>query len=491
MLLPLFLISFSAHPVHDDFPHTLAATEAWMRTGSLWETGKAAIDYTIHMYNTWQGTFTAMFLSAFQPMVFSPRLFPLTPILTLVGLCLSAGYFSKTFIRRVLKADASACAVFFSVLMTMLIQFLPSAREVIYWYSGTPYSLSMILLFIMLGLLLKLHGKPCSHSSVFHCALLFFCGVLLGGCPYPLALGGVLGFLFIALWAFGTRSPGRWACLCALVGISLALALVVAAPGNAVRQTRVGQPMDPLMTIVLSVSECAKTTGKWFSPQLLAIILLLLPLLLPALRSSNFRFRRPFLFLTASFGILSASFVPPIYATGVEGYRVERVLSSLYMLYVLLMLVNIVYLAGFMVRRFDSHRAWPEFLERKGLTLGMLALSVTLLVWGLLSNAIMATPSVSSAKSLLTGEAAQYNREMTDRETQMAASSSRAHAVSAIHPLMAEPVVLPRDMLPYQKEGSIPAMMRRYYRMQQLGELFGPGNIPESQWEGLDAWPEN
>ena len=491
MLLPLFLISFCAHPVHDDYPHTIAVAEAWMRTGSLWSAATAALDRALYMYNTWQGTFTAMFLSAFQPMVFSPNLYFLTPVIILGGLCLSAAYFSKALICRVFKANASVCVVFFSVLMTLLLQFLPSAREVIYWHSGTPYTLSVILLFLMLGLLMKLHQTSFSPSAAARIALLISCGVLFGGCTYPLALGGTLGFFFIALVAFHKRSPARWACLGALAGCALGLALVVIAPGNIIRQARVGQPMEPLKAIIQSLAECLEMSGRWFSPQLAAAVLLLLPLLTPVLRESGFQFRRPILVLTASFGVLSAAFVPPIFATGADGYRVERVLSSLYMLYILLMLLNLIYLTGFFIRRSCSLSSFTEILERKGITLGILTLSAALLTWGLFSSAIMATPSISAARSLLTGEAARYRQEMTQREGLIASGENRAQMESAIHPLTTEPVVLPRDMLIYQREGNLPAMMRRYFRMQQLGKEYGPGNIPQSRWEDLDAWKEN
>jgi len=491
MLLPLFLVSFSVYPAHDDFALTLDVTEAWLRTGSLWAAGEAAIDRAIYMYNTWQGTISASLLLAIQPMVFSPNLYFLTPMITLCGLCLAVAYFSKALIYHILKSDTSVCAVFFSVMLTMLLQFLPSAREVIYWHSGISYSLSVILLLLILGNILKLHLKQSRCFNAFRSILLFFCGAMLGSCPYPLALAGVVGLFFVTIWTFAKRSPARWGCLCALMGIALALTLVVIAPGNFIRQGRIGQPMGPLRAILQSIYECMKMTGKWFSPQLIATILILLPLLTPVLRNSRLPFKRPFLFLLASFGVLAAAFVPPIYATGTEGYQVGRVLSSLYMLYVLLMLLNLVYLTGFLLRRFGFEWLYPNLVEKKGLSLCIVALSAILLVWGLFASAIMTTPSIAATRSLLSGESARYRVEMAQREALIVSSESRSQAISAIHPLSVEPVLFPRDMLPYQKESSLPSMMRRLFRMHQLGEEYGPGNIPQSQWEALGFWPEN
>mgnify|MGYP000859102546 CR=1 FL=1 len=486
MLLPLILIAFDAHPVHDDFVHTQSVTQAWTQTGSVWAAIRAAWEHTQYMYRTWQGTYVAMFFSALQPMAFSPRLLFLTPLLTLIGLCLSAAYFSRNLLRVTLRTDTSTCAVFFTVLMTLLLQFLPSAREVIYWPSGTPYTLSVIMIFVILGLLIKLHMQQQPHHFFLQAGLLFLCGVVLGGCPYPLALGGTLGLLFVVAWTFQTRSPARWASVSTLAGSGLALMLVVIAPGNHLRQEVIGQPMSAAKAVLQSIAECAEMTGKWFSPQLVASALLLVLLLAPILRSSPFRFRHPFLLMTLSFGCLAASFVPPIYATGVEGYRVERVLCSLYMFYVPLMLLNLLYFTGYLIKRFENLGSLVDIHEQKGPTIAVMALSIVLMVWGLFANAIMASPSIGAAKSLLTGEAATYHQEMSLREKQIATSESAEEARSAIHPLMSVPVVLPVDMLPYQKDGGLPGLMRSYFRMHMLADEYGAGSIPQAEWDAIN-----
>lgn len=491
VLVPLLLISFYAHPTHDDFVHTLSVTEAWLRTGSFWVAVAAAWERTVTLYHTWQGTFAAMFLSALQPMVFSPGLFFLTPLCTLAGLCLSAAYFSKSLIRHTLGADTPVWAVFYAALLTLLLLFLPGAREVLYWHSGAPYALSVMMLFVILGLLLKLRRQAFSVGYALRGGLLLLCGVVLGGCPYPLALGGALGLGFVTVWAFAVRSPARWGSLCAFMGTGLALALVVVAPGNQLRQEVVGPPLSAIRAVWQSLAECAEMTGQWFSPQLMAAAAVLLPLLARPLRASGLSFSHPLVFVALSFGVLAASFVPPLYATGLEGYRVERVLSSLYMLYVLLTLLNLVYVAGYLLRRFEPQGAWLEALGAKGPSWALLALCGALLLWGLFARAIMAAPSVAAAKSLLTGEAARYHQEMTLREERIAASETQAQAMEAISPLSAEPVVLPVDKLPLQREGSMPGLMRRYYRMHQLAEIYGPGRIPQEEWEALDAWTEN
>jgi len=490
MLLPLFIISFSAYPVSDDFGHGLRSTEVYMRTNSLWETVRAAWDYMLYEYNVWQGTFTAMFFSALQPMVFSPKLYFLTPVFILGGLCLSMAYFSKALVIRTLKADRPACLVFFTALLTMVLQFLPSTREVIYWHCGTPYTISVILLFLMVGLVLKLHQEASRVRAVVRSVLLFLCGVLLAGCPYPLALSVALWFFFVTLWAFRKRSPARWACLFALAGMTAALLLVLLAPGNFVRQDRIGEPMAPLNVIMQSLAECVEITGRWFSPQLVATALILFLFLAPALQRTEFSFRHPMLFFLASFVALSAAFAPPLYAMGLGGHMVERVLSSLYMFYVFLLFINLIYWMGFFIRRFGTHGTGVSILKPRPVTWGALVLCGMLMIWGFFSIGITAIPSVSAARSLVSGEASQYRQELAQREADIVSSESKAHLISSIRPLTAQPGVLFRDNLLIRMEGPLSTQMYRFFRMHQLGEQYGVGAIPEYLWEDLEAWPD-
>jgi hypothetical protein len=235
-------------------------------------------------------------------------------------------------------------------------------------------------------------------------------------------------------------------------------------------------------------------SGKWVSPQFLAMALLLGLLLAPGLRRSEMRFAHPVWFSFFSFGVLAASFAPPIYATGVDGYLVERVLSSLYMLFVILAFLNVIYWTGFMVKRFAHVGKLAESAWRGGLVVGQCALCGLLLIWGMLSTETMNTPSASAcaAKSLITGEAALYWQEMGERQSGIVASQSPGEAKAGIRELTIVPSVFPYDKVPGSAEGGrgMVPLMYRYFRMHELAEAYGAGNIPQSEWDALQAWAE-
>ena len=193
------------------------------------------------------------------------------------------------------------------------------------------------------------------------------------------------------------------------------------------RQGRVGESMAPLAAIVYSVSECLRCTAEWFGPQLIGLVLVLAPLLWQPLKSSSLRFRNPGWVSLLSFGVLAASFVPPIYATGVDSYRLDRILGSLYMLYAVLVFLNLIYWLGWLAQRRAAHAA-PE-----GVRVWQLGLWRGLLAWGLFaSGAVLATPTLGAYYSLLTGEAAQYREDILAREEALLAAESLSEAQASV-----------------------------------------------------------
>ena len=181
--------------------------------------------------------------------------------------------------------------------------------------------------------------------------------------------------------------------------------------------------------------------------------------------------------------MLAASFVPPIFATGVDSYRLDRILGSLYMLYAVLVLLNLIYWMGWLAQRRAAHAA-PE-----GVRVWQLGLCAGLLAWGLFATgAVLATPTLGAYYSLLTGEAAQYHEDILAREEALLAARSLSEAQDSIDFLGAQPAIFPLDMLPYQSNTALPGDMHRFFAMQQLVDQYGAGHIPTEEWEALNAW---
>lgn len=434
-------------------------------------------------YNTWQGTFVAMFSCAFQPLAISVDLFWITPVSVLALLALSAWYLVRQLGRCVLNArTVSTQLVLFAVLMTLLLQYAPGLREMLYWQSAIQYTLSLIALMLLLGLLLRLHLPQSRVAYGFRSLAVLLLAFALGGLPYPLALGCTVGMALIAAWCLRKRSPARPAAVLGFVGILAALIIVVIAPGNSVRQARVGDSMNPVLAVIHSLVESLSCAADWLGPQTLGAALLMALLLWQPLKACRVRFRNPGWFSFFSFGVLAASYVPPIYATGVDSYKLDRILGSLYMLYALLLFLNLAYWLGWLAQR---TRAW------EGTPLARMA------AWRMRGAACLG-PVFQRSRN---GHAHAVRRtQPVDRRggplSQRNSGPSGGHHArrfpggGAKRRSAAERAanLLPLDQLVYQNTTNLPGVMHRFFRTQELCEQYGAGRIPEAEWQTLNAW---
>lgn len=484
MVLPLFAMSFYAYPSHDDFPNARRVIEAWARTGSVWEFVKASWEQAMVDYVEWQGTFAAMFLCALQPMIFSMDLNWLTGAATLLSVLLSAGYLVWQICRRVLHADACTALALLAALMTALIFAVPGISELLYWHASVQYTFSIVFMMLIAGLLIRLYQPQGTAARIARTAALAAACFVLGALPYTHALGGAVAMALVTAWFIRRRSAAWWSALAGFAAIAASLVIVIVAPGNAARQATVGDSLNPVAAIVYSIEAALSCTAGWCGPEWLGIGLLVIPLVWQYAKDAPVRFANPLWFSFFSFGVLAACWVPPIFATGAEGYQEPRIVGSLYMLWALTAFLNLLYWTGWAAQR-------AEKPLRAQLCVWTAAVCAALVVWGAFSTgAAFATPVMGAWKSLLTGEAAQFRREMDAREEAILAAESLDEARAVIRPVTAQPMLFPLDMLIYQTESLLPGEMHIFFDLQRLVEEYGAGNIPEAEWDALETWSD-
>ena len=71
VLIPMIAIGFFTHPLGDDYHYGQYAAEALRESGNILSVFPEAIKGMVEQYNTWQGTYFAMFLMYLPPHVFS------------------------------------------------------------------------------------------------------------------------------------------------------------------------------------------------------------------------------------------------------------------------------------------------------------------------------------------------------------------------------------------------------------------------------------
>ena len=182
--------------------------------------------------------------------------------------------------------------------------------------------------------------------------LLFTASVLLAmitaGSNFVTALQGLLCLLTILLVSVVVerRRTGLWLLPSTLVYI-IGFGLNVAAPGNSVRaRSYVGWGYGPLESIGRSILEAVKHIPEYTGPVVLMVMLLLVPMIWQAVKSTDYRFRYPGIVLALSFCLYATGYTPSLHSLGHAG--LSRTLNAVKITYLLLLFLNEIYWIGWL-----------------------------------------------------------------------------------------------------------------------------------------------
>ena len=473
-LLPLYGISFFNHPYYDDFGFSILTHAVWRDTGSVGAVVAAAWRNTVGIRQTWQGMYTPSFLCALQPGLFGEGHYWITTFLLLSSLLASTWFFVQLILRKALGASRSVTLAAWCCLAFLLVQFTPAPDEAFYWYNGgVGYTLMWCLLLLSSTLWLRFHRLD-SRAGLGRNAALYLLLLLLlalsGGGGYSLLLFFSVGFLLFTGYAFLRKHPKKWAHLFALLLFLSCFAFNMAAPGNAVRAKTLHGGLSAPMAVAQSLYFGFALIGHWFTLPILALLVLLAALLLPALRISRFSFARPG-WVTLLCGCL---FCTQLTATLFTGNYLGggRALNIYYNTYVLMMGFLAIYWAGWVQRKgwggifrdTGTHaQASPERIKGP-----VLAAAALLLLWGCLSYRPEGAESYgpqnmtagSAALSLLRGEAADYDRQMRERHGVL---NDPAQPDAVLRPAAVIPKVFVRDILHSDSQEYVRHLYAEYY----------------------------
>ena len=196
MIIPAQMISATAY----------RPTRCGRKTHSVGELIKTAWSTSIRFWHTWQGLYISAFVLARQPAIFGEAYYALTVWLT-VGTIYGANLiFAEYVLHYKLKGSAlGAMALAFTMSMVM-VQWIPSAVQGLYWYNG-----AMNYTFFYGIFLLLIIGESSLHTAgswwkyVLKVLGTLFLGIILMGGNHVTALCGlVLGILACGL-AFSAK----------------------------------------------------------------------------------------------------------------------------------------------------------------------------------------------------------------------------------------------------------------------------------------------
>lgn len=463
MLLPLIAIAVYNFPADDDFAFALDAAREWTQNGSLMGAVREMVQETYETYQSWQGNFVSTFFFSVSPIVFGPELYFISSWMILALICLSVAYMVKGVTHHLLNAGRGAFWIVYTAFIVLVIQFMPSIGYSVYWHNGGMYTVAACTLFALQGVLCRALTPQSKRRGVPRCIWAGLCGFMLGGSFYGPMLGAAVLVLLETAAAFKQKSKNRAQCAVALGCMLVSLIISVTAPGNLLRQERTGEVLSPVMTVVTAVMDSFDIAGSFMTPQLLAALMLILPVLWQPLKRSPYAFKHPIGVWVMFYGLFSASLAPGLY-TGF-GYTTERYYNIIYFYFLLMAVAGAIYTEGAFIRALERHKDAPVTIGAgfgQRFTAAYLAACLALFAFGGFGYTIMNTSSLSAAKSLLTGEAAGFKQEMEARRQSLVATD--VDHLKA-EPLSCQPYVFKQDKLPWQGEYGRIRYMKWYFEL--------------------------
>ncbi|MCM1308124.1 MAG: DUF6056 family protein [Butyrivibrio sp.] len=480
-LIPLYAIGGCAHPSVDDYHYGAATSKVWQETGSLGEVLGAAARLTKDSYNTWQGNFTAVFLMYLQPAIWGEQFYVLVPVLLITAFAASMLAFMYTFLRKWFGAGKTASAGTAIAVTFCAMQFTHVPSDSFYWYNGSVYYTFFFSLMLVLFTLVTVIIKSKSGlSRGIALAFAIFLAFIIGGGNYATALFTAVVLAVLTVWNIISKKKTSIMTAAVAAALLASFFISVAAPGNALRQNSVGGNQGVLRALIYSFAYGGYNIASATTFPVAVMWLALLPVFYGIAARTGFKFRRPALMLAFTFGIFCSQGTAVFYA---QGLRIPyRMMNIIYFCYYIFMTLNLIYIMGWLHGRFGDKPVFKALENaykaprrvRTAVVLAVCAFAVGCV--GRISisesdsergSAVFGNMpmSVSASLSLINGDAAAYDRELTER------SEYLSHAEgfeAAVPPLSAAPEVIFHTDITEDSEYWINKMLADYYGLASV-----------------------
>ncbi len=446
-LVPLVAISLYNHSYADDWHYGVWAHLALQESGSIVQAIIVALEQVPKAWNEWQGTYTAIFLMAIQPGVFGEQYYVVAAPCIMAALIAGSMYFWHVVLIDTLHTHTSLWMVTSCLSCVLQLELLPSPVEGIFWYnSAVYYTFFHALSLVFFAVLFRVACLRCTKRAI---ALSCILAVLVAGGNYITVL--VTLELSAALLAvqFVRRAQGSVYMLPAFCLLCIGAMISMAAPGNGVRQ--VTQFPDAGLSVVNTIWQAIvqglELLVSWTDGYVMLFVCALAPLVaygMYANRDKRPHMRFPALVSLGSIALFCSSLTPTLFSMGTSGPG--RVLNAYYYLYIVLVVINLLWWAGWLIDTFavggascvdtascsnsapreDIIHLEPTVHPSRAAQLTssisctcivLLAFCACITLANVDTTASESISSLSAARSLITGQAQRYDEQVWQRIT--------------------------------------------------------------------------
>ena len=433
LLVPIVRIMRDAVPFSDDYGYGYFAKLGYLMGKNLPGVLMGVWENVKHTWWTWQGTYSSIFLMSLVPLVWGEQYYfwgLLFILLLLIG-----GVFAlvKALVVDVLQGGWQQCLYIQAVTAALVVELMYYPAEGLFWYNGGIHYVGMhgfALLFLSAAICLERADGRTSTGLLFTATVLL--AMITAGSNFVTALQGLVSLLSVLLVSvvLERRKKGLWLLPATLVYI-IGFGLNVAAPGNSVRaQSYIGWGYGPLESIGRSFLEAVKHIPEYTGLVVLTVMLLLVPLIWQAVKSTDYRFRYPGIVLAWSFCLYATGYTPSLYSLGHAG--LSRTLNAVKITYLMLLFLNEIYWCGWLRQVLEkrTEKTAQKLPARKGAAVwwfyGIIGV-MCLMIFKASPNQAGHYSSYGAYYYVHTGEAYNFHQEYLERVKRLSGNARNVH----------------------------------------------------------------
>ena len=354
LLLPLYIIGLYDVPAVDDYGAASVLRVAMQASNNPLEWIRALWNNMVHIYNSWQGTFSSVFFNV-CPLAVSDTNYYLCPFLLLTLFQVSLLTLLYQVLHKRLILSVHHTIILYTILSTLFVQLMPSAVEGFYWWSGAFLYIGFLSV-AMLTVSLYLHVASKTFSvKRFAGYLVLGCLLfIIAGSNYPTAIATFILFGYIFLHSLLYKRKNLPLAGLSLLFSAVGLLLNVIAPGNSLRMTVEGVNYVPTLqkTLMISFRLGFQFFRTWMTTPVFLGVLVAIPVIYDALRKATIRFRYPLVYSIASLCMYCAMFSPTAQSYGWIGPA--RYMNVVYFGFLFFLLSNLFYYIGWFCTKVNA-----------------------------------------------------------------------------------------------------------------------------------------
>lgn len=348
--IPLWQLSGYNHSNADDFWMSVSTHLVWQDTHSLFAAIGEAWNSACQLWMNWDGCFLSMFLSCLAPVVFHESYYKFTFYIVSIALIIGAGLFLYELCVRVLGFSVKHFLILYPLVLTVLFNFSPSAKEGMYWWCGAVnYTFFFAVFLISQAMIIEYMVSGKKRFLVLGSVTAFCVGL---GNLLTALVNPVVVCLEVFVFLTVKEKKGRKLVIPAFFALA-GLMVNVLAPGNLVRGGSQLFHQSPFSAVLQTVVVSTQLMFQFLCKPMFWIALAVIVTVWDAQSGGKktFRYPYPVLVVILSYLIYCAALTPVIYAgSAVYG----RCADISFFIFVILVFCDIIYIIGWTEQHFTK-----------------------------------------------------------------------------------------------------------------------------------------